>query len=181
MSSTAADPIESDHVCHPTAHMPAWWSAFIFHVLNPRQICMYTYLAMVSDEKGECSPTIDQIREDLGLYSSSMVFEALSALEDLGFILRERQAYAGVRSRRNRYRRPPCAATILRLLERGRINADMSPTNPTRAPASPEARALVEEGLKEILDSGYPAYESASGEEQRTVLIRLLTESLAES
>ncbi len=69
------------------ALVPAWWSAFIFHVLNPRQVCMYVYLVMLSDPKGECSPTIDQIREDLGLYSSSMVFEALAALEDLGFIV----------------------------------------------------------------------------------------------
>jgi predicted transcriptional regulator len=95
-----------EHVCKPMALIPAWWSAFLFHILNPRQICMYVYLIMLSDEKGECSPTIDQIREDLGLYSSSMVFDALAALEDLGFVVRERQALAGVRSRRNLYRRP---------------------------------------------------------------------------
>jgi SOS-response transcriptional repressor LexA len=60
-------------------------------VLNPRQISMYLYLTMLCDERGECSPTVDQIREDLGLYSTSMVFEALAALDDLGFITRTTQ------------------------------------------------------------------------------------------
>jgi predicted transcriptional regulator len=170
----------TDHVCEPQASMPAWWSAFLFHVLNPRQICMYVYLAMLSDEKGECSPTIDQIREDLGLYSSSMVFEALSALEDLGFIQRQRQAFAGVRSRRNLYRRPSCELTLLRLLERGRIDGELRSTNPTRAPASPESQALVFDGLRELFGDAYATYDRAPQEAKRETLMTLLRQAIEE-
>lgn len=135
---------------------------------------MYVYLVMLGDPKGECSPTIDQIREDLGLYSSSMVFEALAALEDLGFMLRERQAFAGVRSRRNLYRRPTCESTLLRLLDRGRIDGELRSTNPTRSPASPESQALVLDGLRELLGEAYARYDQAPREHKREVLVELL-------
>lgn len=176
MTAAPKEPIDSDHVCQPLALVPAWWSAFIFHILNPRQVCMYLYLVMVSDEHGECSPTIDQIREDLGLYSSSMVFEALSVLEDLGFIVRERLTVDGTRSRRNRYRRPSCETTLLRLLERGRIDGELHTSNPLRAAASPESQALVIAGLHDLLgDEGYERYVASARELKRDVLVSLLS------
>jgi hypothetical protein len=166
---------DPEHVCAPSALIPAWWSGFLFHVLNPRQISMYLFLTMLSDPQGECSPTIDQIREDLGLYSSSMVFEALAALDDLGFITRIRAAFPGTRARRNLYRRPSCQSTLIRLLERGRIDGHLRSTNPTRAPASAESQALIYEGLAEILGDAYENYHRASTEDQkRSVLLELL-------
>jgi hypothetical protein len=166
----------AEHVCAPNALIPAWWSGFVFHVLNPRQVSMYLYLTMLSDPRGECSPTIDQIREDLGLYSSSMVFEALAALDDLGFIIRIRAAFPGTRARRNLYRRPSCESTLIRLLERGRIDGHLRSTNPTRAPASAESQALIYEGLAEILGDAYERYHRAPGEpEKREVLLKLLS------
>jgi len=166
---------EPEHVCAPSAMIPAWWSGFLFHVLNPRQISMYLYLTMLSDPRGECSPTIDQIREDLGLYSSSMVFEALAALDDLGFITRIRAAFPGTRARRNLYRRPSCESTLIRLLERGRIDGRLRSTNPTRAPASAESQALIYEGLAEMLGEAYESYDGAPTEaEKRDVLLKLL-------
>jgi len=167
---------EPGHVCAPSALIPAWWSGFLFHVLNPRQTSMYMYLTMLSDPRGECSPTVDQIREDLGLYSSSMVFEALAALDDLGFITRIRAAFPGIRARRNLYRRPSCESTLIRLLERGRIDGHLRSTNPTRAPASAESQALIYEGLATLLGESYEVYEQATSEEQRrAVLLELLT------
>ena len=164
------------HVCAPSALIPAWWSGFLFHVLNPRQISMYLYLTMLSDPRGECSPTIDQIREDLGLYSSSMVFEALAALDDLGFITRIRAAFPGTRARRNLYRRPSCESTLIRLLERGRIDGHLRSTNPTRAPASAESQALIYEGLAELLGDAYDNYQNAMTEvDKRDVLLKLLS------
>ncbi len=155
--------------------IPAWWSGFLFHVLNPRQISMYLYLTMLSDPRGECSPTIDQIREDLGLYSSSMVFEALAALDDLGFVTRIRAAFPGTRARRNLYRRPTCESTLIRLLERGRIDGHLRSTNPTRAPASAESQALIYEGLAVMLGDEYERYDGAPSEpEKRDVLLSLL-------
>ena len=144
----------------------------MFHVLNPRQVCMYLYLAMLT-EKGECSPTIDQIREDLGLYSPSMVFEALAVLEDLGFITRERHTFPGARAKRNVYRRPGCETTILRLLERDRIDGELQPRG-GRSPASRESQALVVEGLREILGEHYSRYVSAGKSAKRDVLIEIL-------
>jgi len=135
---------------------------------------MYMYLTMLSDERGECSPTIDQIREDLGLYSTSMVFEALAALDDLGFITRIRAAFPGIRARRNLYRRPSCESTLYRLLERGRIDGHLRSTNPTRAPASAESQALIEEGLAILLSADYARYQATPEEEKREVLMELL-------
>ncbi len=166
---------EPDHVCAPSALIPAWWSGFLFHVLNPRQTSMYMYLTMLCDPRGECSPTVDQIREDLGLYSSSMVFEALAALDDLGFITRVRAAFPGIRARRNLYRRPSCESTLIRLLERGRIDGHLRSTNPTRAPASAESQALTYEGLATMLGEAYEVYHLApTEEEKRNVLLELL-------
>jgi DNA-binding transcriptional ArsR family regulator len=159
--------------CEPTTMIPAWWSAFMFRVLNPRQVCMYLYLAMLSDYKGECSPTIEQIREDLGLYSPSMVFEALAVLEDLGFIFRERQSFPGVRAKRNVYRRPPCPMTLLRLLERDRIDGELRPKG-GGSPASQESQALVFEGLREVLGDWYERYAQATASAKREVLVECL-------
>lgn len=145
----------------------------MFHVLNPRQVCMYLYLTMLS-ETGECSPTIEQIREDLGLYSPSMVFEALAVLEDLGFILRERQSFPGVRARRNVYRVPSCESTLLRLLERDRVDGELKPRG-TGSPASAESQALVIEGLQSLLgEEGYARYSAAAPPEKRDVLVELI-------
>ncbi len=144
----------------------------MFHVLNPRQVCMYLYLAMLSD-KGECSPTIEQIREDLGLYSPSMVFEALAVLEDLAFISRERQSFPGVRAKRNVYRRPPCEATIVRLLARDRIDGELRPKG-GGSPASQESQALVIDGLRLTLGSEYERYARATSTAKRDVLVEIL-------
>ena len=145
----------------------------MFHILNPRQVCMFLYLAMLSDYKGECSPTIEQIREDLGLYSPSMVFEALTVLEDLAFVQRERQSFPGVRAKRNVYRRPTCELTLLRLLERDRIDGELRPKG-TNSPASRESQALVIEGLHEVLGDHYERYARATAEAKRDVLVECL-------
>jgi SOS-response transcriptional repressor LexA len=167
---------ERGHECAPSTLIPAWWSAFMFHVLNPRQVCMYLYLAMLSD-KGECSPTIEQIREDLGLYSPSMVFEALAVLEDLAFIKRERQSFPGVRAKRNVYRRPPCEATVVRLLERDRIDGELRPRG-GNSPASQESQMLVRDGLRTTLGEFYDRYARATTAAKRDVLLELLQQQL---
>lgn len=137
---------------------------------------MYLYLTMLS-ESGECSPTIEQIREDLGLYSPSMVFEALAVLEDLGFIVRERQSFPGVRAKRNVYRIPACEATLLRLLERERIDGELKPKG-TGSPASQESQALIVEGLRVVLGDHYERYIRATKSAKRDVLIEILQTQL---
>jgi SOS-response transcriptional repressor LexA len=135
---------------------------------------MYVYLTMLAYDTGECHPTIDEIREDLGLYSASMVFEALTVLEDLGFIVRERQSFPGVRAKRNVYRRTACEFTILRLIERNRIDAYLRPGGPNESPAAPESQELVQEGLRVLLDTDFERYRSATPQAKRDVLMEIL-------
>lgn len=157
--------------------IPAWWSGFIFHILNPRQISMYIYLTMLADDRGVCHPTIEQIRKDLGLLSTTMVFESIAVLEEYGLFLRSRQTFPESRSRRNVYRRTACEYTILRLLETNKIGGNLQPVAPAD-PVSEDARQLVHAGLQEILGSAYERYASAADDEKRDVLIDLLNEVL---
>jgi SOS-response transcriptional repressor LexA len=150
--------------------LPAWWSGFLFHVLNPRQVATFVYLAMLCDATGTCHPTIEQMREDLGLLSTTMVFEALSVLEELGFIVRERQAFPDSRSRRNLYRRTACEYTILRLVQRGRLDGSLSPSGRREAAASEESRQLMDEGLRIALGDRFERYARASTAAKRAVL-----------
>lgn len=164
--------------CEPLAQIPAWWSGFLFHVLNPRQLSMYVYLIMLSDDSGVCHPTIEQIRKDLGLLSTTMVFESIAVLEEYGFFVRSRESLPESRSRRNVYRRTACEYTILRLLETNKIDGDLFPINSGDA-VSNDSRQLVETGLKDLLGCEYfQRYESAAHSERRDVLMTILNELL---
>lgn len=164
--------------CEPLVQIPAWWSGFLFHVLNPRQVSMYVYLIMLSDERGVCHPTIEQIRKDLGLLSTTMVFESIAVLEEYGFFVRSRESLPESRSRRNVYRRTACEYTILRLLETNKLTGDLAPVGSTE-PASADARHLVETGLHEMLGAQYyERYSSAAPDEKRSVLMNILSEHL---
>jgi hypothetical protein len=157
--------------------IPAWWSGFLFHVLNPRQVSMYVYLIMLSEDRGECHPTIEQIRKDLGLLSTTMVFESIAVLEEYGFFVRSRQTLPESRSRRNVYRRTACEYTILRLLETGRIDECLNAAG-TGDARSDDALQLAREGLQEILGDRYDAYEQTPDEDKRELLIEILNQQL---
>jgi hypothetical protein len=165
--------------CEPLVEIPAWWSGFLFHVLNPRQVSMYVYLLMLSDDDGSCHPTIEQIRKDLGLLSTTMVFESIAVLEDLGFYLRSRESLPESRSRRNVYRRTACEYTLLRLLETKKIDGSLIATGADGA--SGESRQLIEEGLREVLGDWYERYASIEdASARREWLIESLREILRE-
>lgn len=134
---------------------------------------MYVYLTMLADDRGICHPTIEQIRKDLGLLSTTMVFESIAVLEDYGFFVRSRQALPESRSRRNVYRRTACEYTILRLLETNRIDGRLHPVGSGEA-ASEDARQLVEAGLQEILGDGYARYMESPDQKKREHLIDAL-------
>lgn len=163
--------------CEPLVQIPAWWSGFLFHILNPRQVSMYVYLIMLSDDRGVCHPTIEQIRKDLGLLSTTMVFESIAVLEEYGFFVRSRESLPESRSRRNVYRRTACEYTILRLLETNKLDGDLCPSG-AGDPASPESRHLVETGLADVLGDEYRRYASAPAGERRELLMRILNERL---
>jgi len=138
---------------------------------------MYIYLTMLADDHGFCHPTIDQIRRDLGLLSTTMVFESLTVLEEYGFFLRSRQTLPESRSRRNVYRRTACEYTILRLLETNRIDADMRPTSAVAEPSA-ESQVLLREGLGTLLEADYAKYSAARPENRREILLGILNELL---
>jgi hypothetical protein len=168
---------EGSGECQPLVEIPAWWSGFLFHVLNPRQVSMYVYLIMLADERGVCHPTIDQIRKDLGLLSTTMVFESIAVLEEYGFFMRSRQTLPESRSRRNVYRRTACEYTILRLLETHKIDGELHPVDAGQQ-MSEESRQLVQYGLSEVLKNRYAEYAESAPEEKRDALLALLGEIL---
>ena len=154
--------------CSPYVELPSWWSGFLFHVLNPRQLSLYVYLTMLLGEDGVCDPTTNQIRKDLGLASLTIVFDAMSVLEECGFILRER------RMRRNVYQRPSCEYTVLRLLESGKIDGLLRPVPGFVNEMSDDSRRLKDEWLRGVLGDRYQSYADAEPEAKRQILIDVL-------
>src|SRR5581483_2656544 len=124
-----------------------------------------------------CHPTIEQIRKDLGLLSTTMVFESIAVLEEYGFFVRSRESLPESRSRRNVYRRTACEYTILRLLETNKLDGDLSPVGSSNA-ASADSRQLVDIGLKEMLGVQYGRYAAAESAQKREVLMALLNDLL---
>lgn len=167
----------SSDECEPLVHIPAWWSGFLFHVLNPRQVSMYVYLIMLCDDRGVCHPTIEQIRKDLGLLSTTMVFESIAVLEEYGFFVRSRETLPESRSRRNVYRRTACEYTILRLLESNKLDGELIPVSAGES-TSEDARALVETGLRDLLGRQFERYAQAQSGERRDALIAILNDRL---
>jgi hypothetical protein len=164
--------------CEPYTKVPAWWSGFLFHVLTPRQVSMYLYLSMLTDEYGICNPKIDRIRQDLGLASPTVVFEAIGVLEDLGFFLKRRIAVPNGRSRRNIYQRASCEYTVLRLLETGRVDGEMRTSRQRTA----KMNAEVLEGLRELVEpAAFTTYSKAAGPKKKGLLLEALIARLSQA
>jgi hypothetical protein len=163
--------------CQPFTEIPAWWTGFVFHVLNARQISLYLYLCMLLDAEGLCAPTVEQIRQDLGL-SGSIVFGALGALTERGFILRQRLYLASLRSRRNVYQRPACEFTLLRLLEAGMIDGELRAVPGPVHQMSADSAALKNEWLEKVLGSAFDTYAAAPVGEKAVILIEALRAAL---
>ncbi len=146
----------------------------MFHVLSARQVTLYMYLNMLGDATGVCHPTSRQIQQDLGLSSLTSVFEALSALETRGFILRQRRSIPGHASRQNVYQRPACEYTILRLLQDDLLDESLCPTAGVSHEMSDESCRLKDEWLRNALAADYDLYRSAAGRAKRSILMVLL-------
>ncbi|GAC1491654.1 MAG: hypothetical protein NVS3B17_02280 [Vulcanimicrobiaceae bacterium] len=160
--------------CEPLTQIPSWWAGFLFHVLNPRQLSLYLYLSLLSADGGSCHPTTKQIREDLGISSLTIVFEAMSALEQGGFISRSRRNLTELKSRRNVYQRPSCEFTILRLLESGRIDALLRATPGDVNQMSTPARELRDEWLDGVLGPERVRFDEGNAETKTAILLAAL-------
>lgn len=174
-----ADPSVEICDCEPFVYMPAWWSSFLFRVIPPRKLAVYTYLAMLGVKEGISTPTVRQIQDDMGLASDTTVYDALRGLEDADLIRRVRlRNDAGVAQ--NGYRRPSCQSTLIALLEQRRIDHRLRPVAASGAQAQSEAvTELAIVGLKTLLGDDFPAYASAAPSEGDGVLLDLLRASLA--
>ena len=162
--------------CEPFVYLPAWWSSFLFHLLTPRQLSVYTYIAMLGADDGIATPTVRQIQTDMGLASDTVVFEALRALEDTALLRRVRRRNG---NGQNAYHRPSCEATIIALLEGRRIDSELRPITETGAETkSDDVAQLAQDGLKKLLGDAYAQYRTAFPSERRDVLLRLLRDSL---
>jgi hypothetical protein len=162
--------------CEPFAYMPAWWSGFLFHVVTPRHLAVYTYIAMLGAETGISSPTVREIQHDMNLASDTVVFDALRALEHAALIQRMRLRGRGP----NVYRRPACELTLMRLIEAKRIDESLRPVAANGAPRSHGVRKLVREGLRTMLGADYEKFHAlAPGEPRRSFLLQCLRERLA--
>ena len=101
----------------PFFGLPSWWRRFMFQVLSPREITIYLYLCSVMDPNAVAYPTVEQIAEDMGVKSRSVVAEGLAKLVELGFLLRRDDPYIGrVMGKRVVYQRPLPHHTVLHLL-----------------------------------------------------------------
>jgi len=103
----------------------------------------------------------------------------MSVLEQYGFILRKRRNIEELNSRRNVYQRPACEFTVLRLLECSKVDGLLRPTPGFVNEMSDESRQLKEDWLRETMAARYAAYDAASDEVKRTVLIDFLKENLS--
>ena len=175
ISGSAFDPDTAfSDACEPLTEIPSWWAGFLFHVLNPRQLSLYLYLSLLSGPTGSCHPTTKQIRNDLGIASLTIVFEAMAALEAGGFISRRRRNFVELKSRRNVYHRPSCEFTVLRLLQLDRIDALLRPVPGEVNEMSVAASDLRDRWLANVLGSAGSAFQAADMPAKRAMLIDAL-------
>ena len=165
--------------CAPLAEIPSLWSGFLFHVLNPRQRSLYLYLTLFTGETGMCHPTKKQIRQDRGLASLTVVFEAISVLEQESFILRRRQNFPELKSRRNVYQRPSHEFTVLRLLQASKTDGQLRPTPGSNNATSTKSRKLRDEWLVNSLGDLEAEYDAGNDGQKRQILMVALRRQLA--
>lgn len=131
---------------------------------------------MLMGDRNFCHPTTFEIARDLGLSSSTMVFDSMNVLERCGFILRSRRSIAHLGSRRNLYQRPSCRYTILHLLSEGLIDGYLRP-RPFSEPVAQEAQDLIRKGVEDLLGSGLHEYDVAHENVKTEALAQLLQTS----
>lgn len=178
MDAGATPTVADSCDCEPFVYMPAWWSSFLFRLVKPRELAVYTYIAMLGVPDGVSRPTVRQIQDDMGLSSDSVVFEALRALEDMALIRRLRNA---VVTGQNAYVRPACETTLIRLLEAERIDHRLRPITDGPRKPSDDAYDLACNGLKSLLgEQAFARYEATPPQQRTPMLLQLLRSAFAQ-
>lgn len=164
----------------PFYGVPAAWRRFIFQILTNREFSVYSYVCSVMDPNAIAYPTPEQIAEDMGVRTRSVIVEALAKLVERGFLLASTDPRPGRMSKRTVYQRPLPQYTLRILLEQKLIDADLLPTA-NREPRLELTRAsddVVRASLRALLGeqtfSGFQVLQDR--ERRRTVLIMAFTE-----
>src|ERR1700734_1001648 len=163
----------------PFFALPSWWRRFLFWTLRPREITVYLYIVSLLDKNGTAFPTQAQVAYEMNLAGTDQIANAMETLERNGFIQRTRAKLEGRRtsSERTIYSRPAVEFTLITLLDRGKIDGDLYPTNKKSELLRDEldtTESAVELGLRNLLGTDrYTTYlsEKASSAALRAQLV----------
>jgi len=110
--------------------IPSWWQTFLFRVLKPNELAVYLHICSVIELNASFPVSLGTIAHDLGLSGRNDVINAIKALEDLGFIIREVGYVSGKLGAlpQSVFQRPSIPYTIARLLDQDIIDASLRPT-----------------------------------------------------
>lgn len=171
------------------AAIPSWWRGFLFHVLSPSELHVYTYLLTMLGPDQRCIPTDADIMDATGIASRSTVHALRTSLIRKGFFLIERgPAYENKRDHQYIYWRPSPEYTLRTLLDLGLIDADLRAVVPrgSRQPRyrNPQIlywlRRAVEIGLKPFVYAkdlhAYSRAEGAAKMERLTAMLEAASE-----
>jgi hypothetical protein len=170
----------------PFFALASWWRRFLFWTLRPREITVYLYIVSLLDKNGTAFPSQAQMAYEMNLAGTDQISNALEVLERNGFLLRTRGQLEGRRtsSERTIYSRPAIEFTLIALLDRGKIDGRLYPTNKKSELIRDEldtTESAVALGLRNLLGpTRYSAYV-AGGETSsvlREQLVAILDERL---
>lgn len=162
----------------PYYGLPAAWRRFIFQILSNREFAVYAYVCSVMDPNAVAYPTPEQIAEDMGIRTRSVIVDALSSLVTYGFLLSGPEPRPGRMGRRTIYQRPLPHYTLWKLLDLKKIDANLFPTNNQRRDIdlTKASDDIVRASLQKLLgDKIYHAYSVLRDPDRRE---RLLTTAL---
>ncbi len=162
------------------AAAPPWWRTFLFRVLTGRQLTVFMYLLTCMDGSDECHPTIEEIRTFVGLNRQTMIFDALSALDRLGFIVRYPRMLPSTGGRRNLYRRPPHEYTVLKLVDKKILDTQLRVRH-HESSYTPEIMEELDAELRAMLGEQYAAFGVADETERRGSLMSVLAKKVREA
>jgi len=159
----------------PYFGLPAAWRRFIFQILTNREFAVYSYVSSVMDPNAIAYPTPEQIAEDMGIRTRSVIVDALKTLVDLGFLLAGPEPRSGRMGKRTVYQRPLPHHTLSTLLELGKIDVDLFPTSNHERDAelTKASDDVVRASLKKLLgDDVYRGYATLRDPDRRKRILR---------
>ena len=168
----------------PFFDIPSWWRRFVFRILTPRDFMVYCYIVSYCGRRKVAHPLIKHMKADLNISNSSVIYDSLKRLVDLGFLLKSQRVF---RLRLcNVYQRPCAEFTLLRLLSKEVIDGNLVPTKPGKRNAvhrDAYTRTLgsVASGLRNLLGNDlYTQWNAVSDADKADELFVIVAARLKE-